>query len=175
MTTFKVTSTQIIFLLLFFGCASSTGSRYEKEKDEELVNKEEKIDKEVEPVGKFDMTPYHSTFDFNIKDPDSPDEIWYGYDSSSLPGREKIITHEAGYRVEVLATDDLEEANNMRSELNFRLKQNIYIIFDPPFYRIRTGDYLDRNSAESQSFKLKQLGYIESRVVSDSVQVTGFR
>lgn len=169
--------TTFLILILLPGCSSSTGSRYDSENSEKVASPTEKnnIPADETKNGKFDMTPYHSTFEFKVKEKKSSGDIWYGYDSTTLPGVEKIIIDKAGYRVEVYSTDNLEEANNLRSELRFRLKQNVYIIFDPPFYRIRTGDYLDRGSAENQSFKLKQLGYQESRVVSDSIKVTGIQ
>lgn len=166
-----------LFILSILGCSSSTGSRYVSESNEKEVAVKEKDTPPEEETNLeiFDMTPYHSSFDFKIKEKENSGDIWYGFDSSAFPGVEKIITDKAGYRVEVFSTDNLEEANNLRSELRFKLKQNVYIIFDPPFYRVRTGDYVDRGSAENQSFKLKQLGYQESRVVSDSIKVAGIQ
>lgn len=177
-----ITTAAAIYLLLFCeGCSSSTGSRYDKNIKEtenitETTPDNEKKENETPAPDIFDITPYHTNFDFDLKaEVKNNDYIWYGYDSSSTEPEIKTYIDKAGYRVEVLATDDLNEANNMRAELRFKLRQNIYIIFDPPFYRVRTGDYEDRTSAENQSFKLKQLGYTECRVVSDSIKVNGIQ
>lgn len=177
-----ITTVAAIYFLLFLeGCSSSTSSRYDRKNGEtenitETTLKTEKKEDAAPAPDIFDMTPYHTNFDFHLKpEAKSNDDIWYGYDSTITEPEIKNYIDKAGYRVEVLATDDLNEANNMRAELRFKLRQNIYIIFDPPFYRVRTGDYEDRASAENQSFKLKQLGYTECRVVSDSIKVNGLQ
>jgi len=177
-----ITAVYIIYFLIFLeGCASSTGSRYDRNNEDIKTVKEKTPDTEIKeneaPAPDiFDMTPYHTNFDFELKpESKSNEDIWYGYDSTVADTEIKTYIDKAGYRVEVLATDDLNEANNMRAELRFKLRQNVYIIFDPPFYRVRTGDFEDRASAENQSFRLKQLGYPECRVVSDSIKVNGLQ
>jgi hypothetical protein len=161
----------IISAAFLAGCGSSTGSRYEKEEEE--TKKEEVTEKKPES---FDMSPYHSTIDFDVKRESKKEyDIWYGFDSTSQTEDENSTIDSIGFRVEVLTTDDLDEANNMKSEVIFRVKQNAYVIFDPPFYRVRAGDFESRNQAENLSFKLKQLGYPDSRVVSDSIKIRGSR
>jgi hypothetical protein len=155
---------------LLTGCGSSTASRKEKEKD-----KESQTIKEAEqPPEKFDMSPYHNTFNFEIPVRDQKEyDIWYGYDSLSGNDNNIEYTEVPGYRVEVFLTDNLEEANTMKSDVFFRTKQDAYIIFDPPYYRVRVGDYENRASADRLSFKLKQLGFQDSRVVSDTIKIAG--
>jgi len=76
----------------------------------------------------------------------------------------------AGYRVLVLSTDDLDEANNLRSDIYFKTDHAaVYVIFDPPFYKVEAGDFSDINDAQSLSFKLKQMGYNEVRVVNETI------
>jgi hypothetical protein len=156
------------FLSFLYGCGSSTASRYAEERGREEIEVEDLSEEESLP---FDMTPYHSRFEFNIPSDDYKGEIWYSYEETQDANEEVSLIDTEGFRVEVLATDNLEDANNMRSELRFRIKQNVYIIFDPPFYRVRTGDYESRSAAENQNFKLRQLGYQESRVVSDIIKI----
>jgi hypothetical protein len=166
MKIFALSLILLFSVLLLTGCGSSTGSRYEKDEERKKVD----LTEEEATPPPFDMTPYHSRFDFIIPETNYEGDIWYGYDSTSSDTITNFVDKE-GFRVEVLATDDLDEANNMRSELRFRLRQNVYIIFDPPFYRVRIGDYETRNAAENQTFKLRQLGYQESRVISDIIKI----
>jgi hypothetical protein len=160
-------NTLFLLAILFYGCGASTASRYEKDEERKDIAV---ADLEETPLPPFDMAPYHSRFNFDIPAESVEEEIWYGYDTLET-GTDISLVDKEGFRVEVLATDDLEEANNMRSELRFRIRQNVYIIFDPPFYRVRTGDFESRGPAENLSFKLKQLGYQESRIVSDIIKV----
>jgi hypothetical protein len=165
-----ITLLAILLLLILSGCGSSTASRYDEEKEKKEEIETEDITKDDSALPPFNMIPYHSRFEFNVKSTEYEGDIWYGYDSSQSQVEINLIDT-TGYRVEVMATDDLEEANNMRSELNFRIRQSVYIIFDPPFYRVRTGDFENRSAAENQSFKLRQLGYQDSRVVSDTIKL----
>jgi hypothetical protein len=159
----------LLFIILFFyGCGASTASRYEKDEEQKDISVADISEETLLPP--FDMTPYQSRFNFDITEETYEGEIWYEYDTLNS-GSDINLVEKEGYRVEVLTTDDLEEANNMRSELRFGIRQNVYIIFDPPFYRVRTGDFESRNAAENLIFKLRQLGYQESRIVSDIIKV----
>jgi hypothetical protein len=178
-----------IFSLLLISCAASTGSRYEhtRGKKEAAAADTDKTDSVPEKV--FDITPYRAQINIpepEVKDSTPAPEIWYNYteadannnvntaaDTSVSDSSSGVsISKKSGYRVEVLSTDNLDEANNMRSELSSKLSQKkIYIIFEPPFYKVKVGDFLHISDANQMNFKLNQLGYTESRVVKDSVNV----
>jgi len=174
-----------ISLILFYSCSASTDSRYGGEKkdtgEKEVVTKDK--EPEVEIVEDFDFTPYRTKLDLPKKEISIPaitstpkSEIWYGYedieiDTSSLLNK-KIIDKVQGYRVLILTTDNLEEANNMRSEIYFSTTQKeVYVIFDPPFYKVMVGDFTEYSEAKDLSFKLNQLGYTESRIVNETVNI----
>ena len=71
-----------------------------------------------------------------------------------------------------MATDNLEEADSMRSDIYFKTTQkDVYLFFDPPFYKVLVGDFKQFSDAKNLSFKLSQMGYAESRVISDTVNV----
>ena len=77
-----------------------------------------------------------------------------------------------GFRVQVYVTDNLEEADSLKSELAERIIQkNIYIIFDPPFYKVEVGDFKSVGDAKDLNFKLTQMGYTESRVIASTVNI----
>jgi hypothetical protein len=129
MKLFRISAVLISFLFLY-GCGASTASRYDKDEDEEKEIKTEEVSEDI-AAPPMDMTPYHSRFNFDVPDYTYEGEIWYGYDSVSADSELNLVDAE-GYRVEIMATDDLEEANNMRSELRFRIRNNVYIILIPP-------------------------------------------
>jgi SPOR domain len=161
------------FVVIFsLGCGSSTGSRYKDGTTETSGNKHEKILRED-----IDISKYKTRIDFG----DNSRQInkgvfsaWYDYplkiDTSTAPPI--IVNTVNGYRVRVLSTEDLNEADSLRNELFVKTNQKqIYIIFDPPFYRIEIGDFADISSARYLRFKLNQIGYNEARVVSEKVNV----
>jgi SPOR domain len=167
-----------ILSLLIVSCSASTADRYGKDEN----NKENKEKKKEEP-GKneseenFDLTPYRATF--NVKENEKgtktvkPD-VWYSYKSKSITdtSAQQIVSQTNGYRVQVFSTDNLQEADSIRTELYLKTNQKaVYITFEPPFYKVKVGDFLKNSEAKDLSFKLNQIGYTEARVINDKINI----
>jgi hypothetical protein len=170
----------IVFVLTSCGPITSTGSRFHSEKDiDKDKSKEVKKSDTVNLKEDFDITPYKSKIEISDTIPQLNKEgdgnliAWYGYDTTiSNSGLNNPIKQAAGYRVLVLTTDNLEEANNMKSEIYFKTDQKpVYISFDPPFYKVKVGDFINSTEASEFGFKLNQMGYTESKVVRDTVNI----
>jgi len=162
------------FALIFAACsASSTGSRYEKENNAKNKSNEENSAKVVED---FDITPYKTKIEIKDADKNSKEinNAWYDYKNeyNGNTNHGRILETVDGYRVLVLATDNMEEANNVRDKLYGQTNhKEVYISFEPPFYKVKVGDFTDLSAANNLKFKLKQLGYTEARVINESVNV----
>ena len=161
------------FIVIFsLGCGSSTGSRYNSANTETSGNKHEKILRED-----IDISKYETTIKFRDNSTQVNNDMakaWYDYPSKidTSAGPPTIVNSVNGYRVRVLSTENLNEADSLRDELHNKTNQKqIYIIFDPPFYRIEIGDFTDISSARYLRFKLNQIGYNEARVVGEKVNV----
>jgi len=158
-----------IFLI---GCSASTGSRYETKKETEKETSTE-VTKEVEED--FDITPYQT--EINIEAPPIatdklPPDVWYGYEDSTSNIERKIVGTTDGYRVQVLSTDNIDEANRIRAEVyGMTTRKEVYVIFEPPFYKVKVGDFTSKSEADNLRFKLNQLGYTESKVVQETVNL----
>lgn len=178
----KLTIIKHIFVLflpiLIISCSASTADRYGKEE-----NKKEKKEEKKEITNKngnnenFDLTPYRATFDVEGKakatKPEMPD-VWYNYKTKagSDTSAPQIVGQVNGYRVQVFSTDNLEEADSIRTELYLETNQKaIYIAFEPPFYKVKVGDFLKISEARDLRFKLNQIGYTEARVINDKINV----
>ena len=170
----------LIFTLTSCGTITSTGTRYHPEKNtNENKSKEVKKSDTVSLKEDFDITPYNTRIE--IKDTSllvnkmesSNLNAWYGYDTiSSNSGLSKLIKQTAGYRVLVFTTDNLEEANNMKAEIFFKTDEKpVYISFEPPFYKVKSGDFISLTEANEFGFKLNQMGYTESKVIRDTVNI----
>lgn len=170
----------IVFSLTSCGTITSTGSRYHTENsaDRDRSKKVERIDT-VEFTEDFDITPYRTKIELNdtilqVNKKESNNlKVWYDYDTTQLnTGLNRTITPSAGYRVLVLTTDNLEEANCMKSEIYNRTdKKPVYISFEPPFYKVKAGDFISSTEASEFEFKLNQMGYTESKVIRDTVNI----
>ena len=165
----------ISILLVFVACSASTGTRYEKEKTPKEKNENNPPSKVDED---FDITPYKTKIDIK-EDSGNSNEItdaWYGYkknnEDSLSTNNKKIIGTTDGFRVLVITTDDMNEANATRDKMyELTNGKEVYISFEPPFYKVKAGDFTDVTDANNLKFKLNQLGYTEARVVQESVNL----
>jgi hypothetical protein len=169
-----------IFLIpvLLISCSASTAGRYgneESSKENKTAKKE--TSNKGENNENFDMTAYHATFNVERKEKaiksEKPD-VWYNYKNkaSSDTSAPQIVGQVNGYRVQVFSTDNLEEADSVRTELYLETNQKaVYITFEPPFYKVKVGDFLKISEAKDLSFKLNQIGYTEARVINDKINV----
>jgi len=164
-----------IFLTVFLiGCSASTGTRYEKSEEKKSETETPKETKK-EAEENFDITPYQTDIDIEsptLSEDKLPPDVWYGFkDTSSVLDR-KIIGTIDGYRVQVLSTDDIEEANRVRAEIYEKTaRKEVYVTFEPPFYKVKAGDFTTKSEANDFKFKLNQLGYSEAKVVQETVNL----
>jgi hypothetical protein len=167
----------IIFILLalvIYSCSASTDTRYAKD-----TEKEKSKTKEEATVAEdnFDIIQFRTKIkipeaDRKIKD--KPD-LWFDYPdtvSAKQTSNKTVVDTMQGYRVQVISTDDLEEANGIRSQIYFKTNEKaVYVIFEPPFYVVRVGDCKNINDAKALSFKLSQLGFAGTKVVNDVINI----
>jgi len=64
-----------------------------------------------------------------------------------------------GYRVQVLATRYFERAESLAVIMKNTVSDSVYVDFEAPNYKVRIGDFIDRDSAESLQQDLVQMGY----------------
>lgn len=129
----------------------------------------------------FDLTPYKTEFEIHVENTKVNEDnldLWYGYPEENNIGEiekefpKTVSDSIPGYRVQIISTDDLEEANGIRSEVYFKTNEKaIYVIFEPPFYLVRVGDYRNISDAKATSFKLNQLGFTGTKIVNDLINV----
>ena len=168
----KLRFTLVFVPIIFFhaGCSASTSSRYEKTNgngDNEKVTVNED----------FDITQYKTKIELEtISNNQGISDVWYEYENDSEDsnfGRNlKIIRTVDGYRVLVVATDNMGAANSVRADILAKIKRKeVYISFEPPFYKVKIGDFTDITESNNLKFRLNQLGYTEARVVQETVNI----
>ena len=166
--------------LTLFSCGTSTGSRYNNEggsahKNEKIKSENEK--KVSEYPENFNLAPYRAKITINDTAKISSGKnlnVWYNYHTQPDTGdvNRIVIKTAQGYRVQVLSTDNLDDANKMRSEIYFKTNQRaVYVIFDPPFYKVEVGDFTNISDARSLTFKFRQMGFADARVVNQTVNI----
>ena len=74
-----------------------------------------------------------------------------------------------GYRVQVLATRERFKAEKLQSDLEELFEYKIYVIFEAPNYKVRIGDFIDRQKAEKFRKKLSGNGYYSAWIIRTKI------
>jgi len=75
-----------------------------------------------------------------------------------------------GFRVQVLFTPEIEQANHTRDSLLTILPDEwSYIVYDSPYYKVRVGNFTDRGIASQMVTKLISFGFQDAWVVPDKI------
>lgn len=168
-----------ISILIFDGCSASTGSRYDKNEKDNTKNTSDVTKEITKPVTlkeDFDITPYKTKIiipEKKVSTKIGNQNVWFDYDSPEIETKTKSLVGTAdGYRVLVLTTDNIEEANQVKADVYFSQSfYEVYIDFEPPFYKVKEGDFDSQKSADDLRFKLNQLGYKEAKVIKDKINI----
>ena len=128
--------------------------------------------------------PYDESFDpLTLNDDDikitSNEQSTDGTESSAMDDSTEQNTDTAvemqkrgGFRVQVAATSSLEKATLVQQEIstNFTDKNlKAYLIFETPLYKVRVGDALDRDEANTIRDFMRDNGYKDAFVVPSEI------
>ncbi len=165
----------ILLIFILSSCSASTGTRYETKEIKETKNQVSENKEQEMLVEDFDITPFKTELEIEeipSQDNIPPNEIWYEYSDTVSNSSRNIAGTADGYRVQVLSTDNMDEANEVRAQIYFNtMNKEVYITFEPPFYKVKAGDFISFSEAEDFKFKLNQLGYPEARVIQETVNI----
>ena len=78
----------------------------------------------------------------------------------------------SGYRVQLLATKDIEKAALAKKEAEFQFAGDsvgVYLEFDSPYYKLRIGDCQTREQAEKLRDLARQRGYSKAWIVRTKI------
>lgn len=75
-----------------------------------------------------------------------------------------------GFRVQIFASVSIDEANAMKIAAAPKITEDsIYVVFDPPVYKVRVGDYRGRMEASQKLQKFVEMGFPDAWVVGDQI------
>ncbi|MBI3363979.1 MAG: SPOR domain-containing protein [Ignavibacteriae bacterium] len=76
----------------------------------------------------------------------------------------------SGFRAQILFTQDIDQANQLRDTLDSILPNEwVYIVYDAPYYKVRAGNYDDRTSAARMVKHLSSFGFKDAWIVPDKI------
>ncbi|MBI4429921.1 MAG: SPOR domain-containing protein [Ignavibacteriales bacterium] len=75
-----------------------------------------------------------------------------------------------GFRIQIFASASIDEANSTRMAATMKLGQDsVYVVYDPPVYKVRVGDFPTRYSASQRLPLFIEKGYPDAWVVPDRI------
>ena len=80
-----------------------------------------------------------------------------------------------GYRVQILATRYFEYADSLAISISNKITDSVYVEFETPNYKVRVGDFINRDSAELLQQELLNMGYksawiLRSRITAQKAE-----
>jgi hypothetical protein len=80
-----------------------------------------------------------------------------------------------GFRVQLLATRDEIQANEVKKSAIFSFEEGVYLVFEAPYFRLRIGDCRTRNEAEVLRDEAVEKGFDDAWIVPAKVFVKSSR
>ncbi len=80
-----------------------------------------------------------------------------------------------GYRVQLYATRDVDKARNVAESAQRLFSVDVYIEFYEPLYKVRIGDYPDREQAEQMRQHVSSRGFADAWIVETTIRTADRR
>ncbi len=75
-----------------------------------------------------------------------------------------------GFRIQVFSTSSIDEAMKMKVDVLAKLPQDsVYVVYDPPVYKVRLGDFPSRYEASIRLSSVVDQGFPDAWIVPDNI------
>ena len=151
----------VIFGLFLIGCS---GSKSVTKQDDHY---EKKYDESFDPMTLDDN---YIEFPSNLTNvnPNSNDTL---VKNDNSPGLQRNVN---GYRIQIIATQDLEKASLLEEDAKNQFSvygHKTYLVFEAPLYKIRIGDFTERDKADEFKMQALKYGYREAFIVLTKITI----
>ncbi len=155
------------FALFLLACSSSKESS-----ENESLPKPPVAQGQKAPLATFESTFRPSEYDEDVgageqrladhrTQPDSDAS------SDSMKVEEEILL---GFRIQIFVSQSIDEANRARhSAAQLITADSLYVVYDPPVYKVRVGNYRTQSDANSALTSIVQKGYPDAWIVTDRI------
>ncbi len=129
------------------------------------------------PLQVEDLPSYHVDLPGFYVRRRSPDAVPYRVDSDACPDDDAgVFDHSPagivpGYRVQLFSGRDRAFAAQKEAELKVKYRQQVYLIYEAPLYKVRIGDFRTMDDANRFCKQINQDGYRDAWVVKSPVKV----
>ena len=160
---FTILLAAIVFLLS--GCGSSGSSQ--KDDSPPPGERDQRV-----PLSRYEKTFNPSSYDDEIAEIQRRHVLEQEKAAAEHKHDSVVVESEfsQGYRIQIFATGNIDEANAMRMTAAQRITDDsLYVVFDPPVYKVRIGDFRTRAEANQRLGAVVALGFADAWVVGDRI------
>jgi hypothetical protein len=154
----------IFLLLLAVGCSPS---KRVSEKAQEPV-KEKKL-----PLAQYEATLNPADYDEEIETVQNAHAEERNRGQLNIPKDSTVVQEEMvqGFRIQIFSSSSVDDANAAKNTATGRFPHDsVYIVFDPPVYKVRVGDFVNRYDANQRLPEFVDKGYRDAWIVPDQVE-----
>lgn len=156
-----LTFVTLICLMAVIGCGGAKKVTKE-EPSEQGIRNFDKMREDFDPISLGD-------YEIEIEDSELPASSFDEFTFDSDKSQQDSVG--IGYRVQLIQTTDPEEAKNVQRDALLRFDADVYRVFDPPFYKVRVGDFANWYDAEKLQKQAIQKGFREAWVIRTKVNL----
>lgn len=91
--------------------------------------------------------------------------------SEDIRGDESGTINVPGFRVQLYSTTDYYSAIRTRNEALTKFTEEIFLDFEQPYYKIRVGNFTDKQKADELRVVARSIGYPEAWVIQTKVTI----
>ena len=153
--------------VILFGCGSSESTR--KGPASPAEEQERKV-----PRSQFERAFNPSDYDDEIEAVQKQHEFEQQRAAAGNQQDSVVVESEVtqGFRIQIFASGSFDDASAMRQTAVQRLTEDsIYVVFDPPTYKVRVGDFRTRVEANQRLGVISALGFADAWVVGDKITI----
>jgi len=124
------------------------------------------------PLSEYEATLDPSRYDEDVEAVVKKKEEEKPVSEIQLPKDSTVVqeTSQLGFRIQLFSTSSIDEAMNMKANILAKLPaDSIYVVYDPPVYKVRLGDFPTRYEASIKLPSIVNMGYTNAWIVPDNI------
>lgn len=175
-----------LFAVLLIAVACSTTEKTTRNGDDDTSGESDQpifdLDQDIveayliEEMDEFERTLFQNRSTLSDQFVTVNYEIPEAFQKDIVRANQQLVDEFAGYRVQLLSTRSVAEADSTKDNFRVWVEENIegytpeaYVMFRQPYYKVRVGDFRDQQKANNFSRLLKS-EYPTAWVVHDRIE-----
>jgi len=151
----------VAMAMLFAGC----GGAQKMAKPDVQAGRVGDFDKMREDLDPLSMDDYGIDFEESAE---AQTDNWDVFGKTAQASRDTVGN---GYRIQLIQTTEPEEAKDVQRDAILRFDEEVYMVFDPPYYKVRIGDFINWNDAETLQELAIRRGFRQAWIVRSQVNL----